>query len=369
MNILLLNWRDPWHPYAGGAEIVTMEHVKRWVSMGHTVTWVTGGYWEQKQKDEVVDGVRFIRFGGILTIHIIAPLYLLAESRKFDVIVDEIHGIPFFSPLFTKKPVVAFIHEVAGEIWDYMYRWPISWLGKLLERMTLRLYRSCFVWTDAPSMTKELIREGIEEKRITAIPCPIATVVPKLEFKKEKDLTCIFVSRVVRMKGIEEVVKAFSFIHREKPKANLWIVGKGRDAYIKELQKMMKEYGIFDKVTFFGKLTDREKMERLGRSHILLHASVREGWGLVVLEAASVGTPAVVYNVPGLCDVVKHGKTGVVVASSTPREMAKEALLLIGDKKRYAVYQQEGKKWVASLSWETVAKESISVLQKAVQGV
>ena len=367
MNILLLNWRDPWHPSAGGAEIVTFEHTKAWVKAGHTVTWVSGGYYEQKKRQETIEGVQFLRFGGTLTIHLIVPLFVLATGKNYDVIVDEVHGIPFFAPLFTRTPVVAFIHEVADEIWDYMYKWPIAPIGKLLERWAFRWYRRCQIWTDASSTIDELVGWGIPREQCVAIPCPIIKQVQRIEEEKESVPTYIFVSRVVRMKGIEEVIKAFSFITREQKNARLWIVGKGEPKYIEELEQMVEEYGIKENVTFVGVVSEAEKYQYMSRAHLLLHASVKEGWGLVVLEAASVGTPAVVYNVEGLKDVVKHEKTGVVIQNNSPQDMAREAIKLFRDTKRYTTFQKNGKVWEKSLRWNTVTKQSLMVLSSVLK--
>jgi len=369
MNILLLNWRDPWHPSAGGAEIVTYEHAKAWVKAGHTVVWVSGGYWEQKKRQETIDGIQFLRFGGMFTIHLIVPLFVLAVGKNYDVIVDEVHGIPFFAPLFTRTPVVAFIHEVADEIWDYMYKWPIAPIGKLLERWAFRWYRHCQIWTDAPSTIDELASWGIPKKQCTAIPCPIVRKVDIGSEGKESDPTYVFVSRVVRMKGIEEVIKAFSFLVREQKKAKLWIVGKGEEKYIEELQDMVEEYGIDGHVLFVGAVSEVEKYQYMSRAHILLHASVKEGWGLVVLEAASVGTPAVVYHVAGLKDVVKHEETGVVIENNSPQDMAREAIKLFKDKKRYGQYQKHGKAWEKSLCWNTVTKQSMMILERVMKKI
>jgi len=367
MNILILNWRDRSHPKSGGAEIVTMEHAKGWVRMGHQVTWLTGWYAGAKH-EEIIDGVTIVRHAGSLTIYIYAIWYLLLHRNTYDVIVDEVHGFPFFSPLFTQKPVVMFIHEIAGEIWDYMFSFPKNTIGKCLEFLYLQLYRNCFIWTDAPSTVKELVARGMKKEQCVAIPCPI-TVSNKLQVtsykSKEKVPTYIFVSRLVKMKGIEEVVKAFSFIAKEQLKAHLWIVGSGEEDYVQSLKVMVYEYGIAKKVTFKGNVSEKEKFSLMGKAHILLHASVKEGWGLVVLEAAYVGTPAIVYNVGGLCDVVKSGKTGVVVEDNSPQTMAKEAIKLMNDKKRYSLYQKEGKHWVLSLQWEEVVKESEKLLRES----
>lgn len=365
MNILLLNWRDRSHPKSGGAEFVTMEHAKGWIQAGHTVTWLTGWYSGGK-KEEDVDGVHIVRRAGSLTIYVYAVAYLLVNGRKFDVIVDEAHGFPFFSPLFTRTPVVMFIHEIAGEIWDYMFSFPKNTIGKWLEKRYFRLYRRCFVWTDAPSTVEELVERGIARNHCVAIPCPIKVRKPDREmYKKKEKPTYMFVSRVVRMKGIEEVIKAFSFIMKEQTSAQLWIVGDGEDTYINELKTMMGEYGVYKNVTFFGAVSEQKKYEYMSKAHMLLHASVKEGWGLVVLEAASVRTPAVVYNVGGLKDVVKNGRTGIVIHNNSPQEMAQEAIRLYQDHDRYALYQKNGRMWAESIKWNDVIKQSLALLQKA----
>lgn len=365
MNILILNWRDVRHPKSGGAELVTMEHAKGWVRAGHRVTWLTASYPGAKM-ESTVDGVAFVRRWGSLSIYLYAPIYLLAHAKQFDVIVDEVHGFPFFAPLFTGKPVVVFIHEIAGEIWDYMFSFPKNVIGKILERWYFQMYRHCIFWTDAPSTVSELVEHGIAPVQCTAIPCPIIGRVPQGNGKKEPDPTYIFVSRVVRMKGIEEIIKAFSFILQSEKHSKLWIVGSGEAAYIRELKRMMAEYGIRGSVTFFGNVSDAKKYDLLRRAHLLLHASVKEGWGLVVLEAAAVGTPAVVYNVPGLKDVVENGRTGIVIHDNSPREMAKEAVLLLADSRRYGILRKNARVWAKSFTWPGVIRTSLQLLARAV---
>ena len=98
------------------------------------------------------------------------------------------------------------------------------------------------------------------------------------------------------------------------------------------------------------------------KAHVLLHASVKEGWGLVVLEAASQGTPAVVYDTHGLSEVVKHGKTGIVISDNCPETLARESVWLYKHPKQYREYQKNGMTWVKSLRWDVVTKKSLSLL-------
>lgn len=361
MNILFLNWRDPKNPLSGGAEIVTLEHAKAWVKMGNSVTWFTSRF-PQVPIEEEMQGVKFVRQGGSLSVYVFAPFFYLMNKKKFDIVVDEIHGIPFFTPLYVRNSKkIAFIHEVAGEIWDYMYPFPINKIGKLLETFYLRLYKHVTFWTDAPSTIDELVSKGIPRENCTAIPCPITNPVVSKVPEKEKDPTFIFVSRLVKMKGIERVLEAFKIIVEKESKAKLWIVGPGEPSYVSLLQEKVRLLG--SSVKFWGRVPEEEKLKLMGKALVLLHASVKEGWGLVVLEAASQGTPAVVYNVAGLTDVVKNGQTGIVLSQNTPEDLAHEALKLLNDKKQYALFQKKGLEWVKSLSWEKVTKASEVLLK------
>jgi glycosyltransferase involved in cell wall biosynthesis len=368
MRILLFNWRDTKHPKAGGAEIVTMEHAKGWVRAGHYVTWFTAKY-ESAKKSEVIDGVKIIRTAGSLRVYLAAPFYYFSHRNEFDIVVDEIHGIPFFTPLYVRKPIIAFIHEVAGEIWDYMAGFPFNILGKLLERAYLYVYKNIPFWTDASSSVDDLVSFGISRDHCTEIGCPITNAVVTKLPKKEKKFTCIFVSRVVKMKGIEEVIKAFSFIVKENSDAQLLIVGGGDASYLEKLHLMLREYHIDGQTKFMGRLSEEEKLDLMGRAHFLLHGSVKEGWGLVVLEAASQGTPSIVYRISGLVDAVKDGKTGIVLRYNSPLEMAREALLLYKDSNRYKKMQEEGIRWVKSITWNDAIKQSLQLLTDTLKNI
>jgi glycosyltransferase involved in cell wall biosynthesis len=361
MNILILNWRDIKNPLSGGAEIVTLQHAKAWVKAGHTVDWFTSKFPGGK-KNEIIEGVNIIRKGNPITLFLHVPLFYLFSNRRYNLVIDEIHGIPFLTPLYVRHKKLVFIHEVAEEIWDYMYSFPINKLGKMIEKVYFKLYKNVIFWTDAESTIKDLQRFGIKRSQCIAIPCPINNDVFLGKIEKEQEPTYIFVSRLVKMKGVEEVLKAFEYIMKQHKKAQLWLVGSGEKQYILSLQNMARSHGIHENVTFFGYVPEDKKLKLMRSAHILLHASVKEGWGLVVLEAASQGTPAVVYNNGSLKEVVKNGKTGIVVKKNISSLLAEEALSLYGDKKRYKDYQENGIAWVKSLKWEDVTKRSLDLI-------
>jgi len=362
MNILILNWRDIKNPKSGGAEIVTMEHAKAWVKAGHSVIWFSSIYSGGKRK-EVIDGIKFVRVGNFITVYLFGPLYYLTHTNTIDFVVDEIHGLPFFSPLYVRKPKIAFIHEVADKIWDYMFPFPINKIGKIIEPLYFKIYKDVVFWVPSKSTGDDIIKYGIKKGNCINITGAISNkVLSNVPSDKESVPTFIFVSRVVKMKGIEDVIKSFSYILEELKAAKLWIVGDGDIEYINSLKRMIVKNSIEDKVKIFGKVSEQKKIELMRRAHVLLHASVKEGWGLVVIEAASQGTPSVVYDVSGLRDSVLDNETGIVIKDNSPKLMADESVALLKDSGRYKRFQQRGLKWARSLTWERATKQSLNLI-------
>ncbi len=366
MNILILNWRDIKNPKSGGAEIVTMEHAKAWVKAGHKVTWFTSNF-RRGKKNEEVNGVETIRFGNFITVYLFAPFFYFFSKGKFDIVIDEIHGIPFFTPLYVRKPKIVLIHEVAAEIWDYMWPFPINKIGKFIEPFYFKLYNNIQFWAPSDSTIEDLVKNGIDRKNCVKIMCAINNKVLSKPKVKEKQPTFIFVSRLVKMKGIEDVIESFGMINKTLNDSNLWIVGEGDKGYTEFLKKKAEKLGLEKNIKFFGFVPNRKKLELMSRAHLLLHASIKEGWGLVVIEAASQATPAIVYNVPGLSESVVDRKTGIVVKKNSPLELANEAVGLLENKKKYGIFQRNCLNWAKSLTWDKSTKASLYLLESIVK--
>jgi glycosyltransferase involved in cell wall biosynthesis len=363
MNILILNWKDIKNPTSGGAELVTYEHARRWVKDGNNVTWLSSAY-KGCKSSETIDGVNIKRFGNIYGVYFYAPFFYLFSGNKFDIVVDEVHGIPFFTPLYVRKPVLVLIHEVANEIWDYMYSFPFNKIGKLLEKFYLKLYANRKFWTASEYTINELVRNGIPRKSCHAIPCPSnASPLTKLP-QKNKKITIVSVSRIVKMKGIEDVIDAFSEFKKIIKDAQLLIIGDGEKSYVNYLKKKrVAKLGLQKAVKFLGFVDEKKKLEILRKSHLLFHASVKEGWGIVVIEAASQATPAVVYNVPGLNESVKNNVTGIVINENTPLNMAISAEKLLNNEKKYIRLQKNALNYANELNWDNSVKESMKLIK------
>jgi len=360
VRILILNWRDLKNPRAGGAEVLTHEIAKRLVSRGDHVEWFSATYPGAPSTEEV-DGVRIVRGGRQWTVHWQAFMRYRGNLRaRFDVVVDEVNTVPFFTPLWADIPVFMLIYQLAREVWWYESPFPINALGYLLEPIYLRCYRRTPVFTISASTSNDLGRLGFSGP-VTIVPIGVDASLQAVG-RKAAVPTFVYVGRVSRSKRIGDILLAFANFRKAEASARLWVIGQGPPNYVRKLKMTADRLGLRRTVSFFGQLSAAEKNRRLGEAHVLLMTSVREGWGMVVSEANACGTPAVVYDVPGLRDSVRNGDTGLVVGA-TPEELTAGMLLLWRDKDLYRRLADQALAASHSASFDTTA----SIIRKEIE--
>jgi glycosyltransferase involved in cell wall biosynthesis len=329
MRILILNWRCPKNPRAGGAEFLTHEVAKRLVADGNEVEWFSATF-PGADREESLDGVRIVRSGRQWSVHLRAfARYFRRLRPHFDLVIDEVNTIPFLTPLWADVPVFMLIYQLAREVWWYESPFPISLLGFLLEPLYLRFYRKVPTFTESESTLRDLRRIGFSGS-ITVVPVGV-DVGSRLVRPKPEAPNFLYVGRLAPSKRVNDIIRAFDVFRKFTPDARLWLVGDGSPNHVRSLRKLVARLHLENSVDFLGRVSRGQKHQRMAEAYALLMASVREGWGLVVTEANSFGTPAIVYDVPGLRDSVRHGRTGLIV-SPTPEALAEGMLLLWKDR-------------------------------------
>lgn len=369
MNILILNWRDIKNPSSGGAEILTHEIAKRLVVLGNHVVQFSS-FFKGAHRKEVVDNVEIVREGNadirtlFASVHFRAFLFYQREKGKFDVVIDEVHGIPFFTPWYVKEKKVVLICEVASDLWIEVFGSFFGLLGRMVEKFYLFLvYKNILFITISDSTKKDLIENGVNKKDIIVLPMGINVPLNIGDIQKEKEKTLIFVGRLTVAKGIEEALSALKEIVSNKI-VRLWIVGRGEANYVQKLKRMCRQLHIEDNVTFYGFVSEKKKFTLLARAHLLIHPSLREGFGLTIPEAGYVGTPVVAYNSPGLRDIVKNGKNGVLVAENSPKSLANTSIKLLSDDFLYQKLCQGAREEARQYNWDNTARVMLDSLKK-----
>ena len=367
MNIIILNWRDICHPLAGGAEVSLFEHAKYWTKKKANVIWFASAFKGGKRKEKI-DGITVIRCGSHYTVHIYAlAYYMLGKFGKVDLFVDSFHFIPFFTPLYVRKiRIIALINEVAGNLWFSNLPIIFSTIGYRLESWFIKIYQKIIFITRSHSTKKELGKYGISLKNIHIIHHGIYIHNGNKSIKKEKNPTVIFLGRISKDKGIQDAIFAVSRIRDQVTQVKFWIVGKEESKRsLIVVKKMVKDFDIDDITSFFGFVSEKRKFELLKGGWVLIHPSVKEGWGLTVIEAASQGTPTVGYDVEGLRDSVIHKKTGILVQKE-PEKLAEAIMRMIKDKKLYNNLRREGLKRSEQFRWSKSNRESWMILRRNV---
>lgn len=360
----MLNWRDPHNPNAGGAERVSLAHLAALVQMGHEAYWFANSFPGAKRTD-TIRGVNIVRGGGRGT-SIVAAIKWYRRQPHFDLVLDQHHGIPWYAPWWCKTNCAAYIHEVLGPIWDAFYPWPLSVIGRMQERWTLQLYRNVPFWTPSESTYKALTRYGV--RFVTVIPNGVDTEpLPVLDEKPlVQPVRLIVVVRLAPNKRVDHVLYALRLLLDLGVKAQLTIVGDGQEK--QKLFALCKQLGLATFVSFTGQVDEDTKNALLRQAHLLVHTSIREGWGLNVIEANAVGTPAVVYPVDGLVDSTVHDKTGIVVEKETPDAIASAIVNLLKTPDRYDFYRRNAWERAKTFRWDNILPRVCSWLEALARG-
>ena len=360
MRFLMLNWRDPRNPRSGGAERVTQAYLGALAERGHEVWWFANEFPGCAPAEEI-HRIKIVRGGGKGTSVWRARQWYRRQER-FDLVIDQHHGIPWFAPWWSGTNCVAYIHEVLGPVWQAFYRWPISTIGQWQERRTHWLYRSVPFWTPSDSTKKLLHRHGVREVKVFPNGTD-ATPLAELEAKLlRQPVRLIAVSRLAPNKRVDHALHAARILLQQGIEVHLTVVGTGEVEA--QLRQMASQPGLADHVTFTGPLSEQDKDAALRRAHLLIHASLREGWGLNVIEANAMGTPAVVYPVGGLVDSTLHGETGTVTPDETPASLAASVVALLNRPAEYDRLRVNAWERSKTFAWRNVLPPACDWLEQ-----
>ncbi len=366
LRILILNWRDRRHAWAGGAEVYVHEIAKQFVQSGHSVTIFCGNDGKNVRND-VIDGITIKRRGGTYLVYVWAiAYYLIRYIGKYDVVIDCENGIPFFTPLYVRKPVILQVHHIHQDVFRKYLPFPLSHIGLFLEAKLMPfIYRNNRVVTVSESSKQDIVKLGLAKTSNIYIVNPGIHTQDYTRGTKDPDPLFSYVGRLKPYKNVDVIIKAFAQVHASYPKARLAIMGEGETSG--SLVALVHELGLKKAVTMHGKVSHKQKSEILSKSWAMLQPSMVEGWGITVIEANASGTPVIASNVPGLKDSILHGKTGVLIPPGDVDQFARCMVDFILHE-RYRLYlSQQAYIWSQQFSWERSAHEYFRVVYSAVK--
>jgi glycosyltransferase involved in cell wall biosynthesis len=313
-RIHVFAFRDRDDPEAGGSEEHASQVCRHLVLAGREVVLHTGRV-KGQPVETVRDGFRVVRRGGRLGVFATS---VLDERRgrlgPADGLVEIFHGVPFFAPLWSRRPQVGVVHHVHLGTWNLLLPGPLGWVGHAVERFLVPpVYRRRALVTAAPSARDEIVAHyGADPDRIAIAPHGIDPRFSPGGARSAVPLV-VAVARLMPQKGVDELIEAFAETRRRVPELTATIVGHGPHRARLE-DKAARIAGPW--LRFAGRVDDDELVDWYRSAWVVASASRREGFGLTLTEAAACGTPVVASRIPGHVDALADGRSGLLADST-----------------------------------------------------
>jgi glycosyltransferase involved in cell wall biosynthesis len=347
-HVVFLSWRDTRNPEGGGAERYLEKMAAGLVERGCRVTIFCVAY-AGAAPDETVDGIRFVRRGSKLSVYALGMGALLRRRLgRVDVVVDVQNGLPFFTPLVTRAPVIVLVHHVHREQWPVVYPGLAGRVGWWIEsRLAPRLYRGRQYVAVSRATRAELRELGVTGPRIAVVHNGSDPVV-SVDARKSANPSICVVGRLVPHKQVEHAIDAVAELLEEFSDLRLRVVGSGW--WEAELHAHARELVDRGAVVFEGHVSEIRKQEIYEESWLMVLPSLKEGWGLVVGEAAAHRTPTVAYaSAGGTRESIVDGVSGVLV--DTPAELTAALGALLRDTAARRVLAEGAVRHSAGYTW------------------
>lgn len=360
-DVLILNWRDLTHPEGGGSELYVESVAKRLVAQGDRVTMFCAAH-PGAARQETRDGIAIVRRGGRKTVYLWAAFLLVVGRFGRRGPVVEVHnGVPFLARLFTRRRVVVLVHHVHREQWPVLFGPRQARVGWWLESwLAPRVNRHCDYVAVSDVTRDELVELGVARERIRLVhngtTPALATTASRAAVP-----TIAILGRVVPHKRIELVLDAAAALRVDLPDLRVEVAGDGY--WMPWVQQHIHALGIEDMVVLHGRVSEQDKADLLARAWVHAVPSIKEGWGLSVVEAGTHSTPSVAFrHAGGLAESILDGTTGLLVDDVAGFATALKVLLT--DQAWRMLLGQAACRHAKTFTWERTAAGFSAVLAK-----
>jgi glycosyltransferase involved in cell wall biosynthesis len=365
LRVIFLSWRDRGHPEAGGAEAF-LDHVSRELAgRGHDVQVFTASY-PGALLDETLHSRRVRRRGGRLSVYPRAALELWRRRGSFDVVVDVQNGLPFWAPLFTRTPVINLVHHVHREQWPEVFGPLRARLGWLMESwLAPRVYARSRYLVVSHATRRELTELGVDRDRIDVVFNGRDPLVEGVPVAQDGNPSLVILGRLVPHKRVELAISAMAALREQHPGLVLSVVGHGY--WLPQLEDYAASLGVTSHVRFLGFVEEDVKNRVLAAAWLNLLPSVKEGWGLAIIEAAAHGVPSVAFrDAGGTTESIIDGTTGLLVGDET--EFVTAVGELLADHVCREDMGAKAKTYSEQFTWQATA-DAVERLLRATSGM
>jgi len=358
-RVLILQWRDLDDPEAGGSEVHSHNIAEIWASKGLQVAFRTSAV-KQASRSISRNGYTSVRSGGRFGVFLTAPIDALTRRLgEFDALVEIWNGVPFMTPLLTKGPNMAFLHHQHGPLWSVALPGPLAGLGRFFERKIFpSFYRSTPIVTLSDSSRSELSSVlGLKEQNVHVVEPGVSPSFHPSVKKSEHPLVVV-AGRLSPYKQVDRVINVVKNVRSTVPDARLEIIGEGPDEG--RIRNVISSLPDDSWVRLKGSVSENELVEAYQRAWVATSASLSEGWGMTLTEAARCGTASVASKIPGHVDAVSDGVSGYLFDND--REFERYLVSVLSSRDKASALGDSAHQWSSRFTWEKAATESFRVL-------
>jgi len=220
---------------------------------------------------------------------------------------------------------------------------------------------------------EELIRHyGVSPEKIGVIPCgvnweqfkPVDKEMAKRQLGFANDNIILFVGRIEPLKGIDQLLRAMTYLPNTKGLRLVIIGGDATSQYeMERLKRLSHELHIEGSVTFLGLIKHEQLPYFYSAADVCVLPSHYESFGLVALESLACGTPVVATDVGDLKSIICQGEMGYVVIDNTPHRLADKIALLLSKPSTDTESILSMRASVSRFSWPNIAEAIIRECQ------
>lgn len=357
-RVHVLAWRDLDDPDAGGSEIHADHFMRRWQEAGLEVLHRTS-HARGRPSETHRHGYAVVRRGSRLGVFPrTAASEIFQRMGSYDAVVEIWNGMPWFSPVWCRKPRILVLHHIHDQMWNQMFPKPIAWLGRQVEtRWAPPLYRSSETVTLCDDSLQDLVELGWSKSRVHVAPAGVDQFFSP-GGSKSSHPSVIAVGRLAPVKRYLDLLEQMILVHRTVPGLKLTIVGEGPQR--RAIESWIDTHHAREWVELTGRIDDESLRSLYRQSWLITSASLAEGWGLTLTEAAGCGTPAVATDIGGHRSSVRNGSTGSLVPLESLGERCGQ---LLQDHETRTRMSEEALKWARSLSWDVLAANVLRPLR------
>ena len=342
-------------PDIGGVETHVKEISERLIKLGHKVDVITTDPTGQWKKEEIINGVKVIRFKAFAPsdAYYFAPqIYFYLKENKYNVIhAHSYHAFPaLFAALAADQKRFVFTphyHRTGHTVFRNLLHKPYRLFGKIIfsradSVICVSDYERNLLESDFSIERKTVkIPNGINLQEFKSLKCP-----EKYSKKAQKGKTLLYVGRLEEYKGVQYIIQNLP----ELQDFRLRIIGKG--PYEVELKNVANSLGVEKRIEWLKDISREELLQCYAEADIFVMLSSHEAFGITVAEALAAGTPCIVAKGSALEEFV-DGVNCIGIEEPLTKEKVLKTFQKTGNLKKQASLGKEKN----LLDWEDVTEK------------